>query len=75
MYKKLIEAENEEMNQIQVNSIKQILSELKRIVDYELKDNIFKIEENNKIIDIVKRILYFNQPNQKRQGLRISKPD
>ena len=75
MYKKLIEAENEEMNQIQVNSIKQILSELKRIVDYELKDNIFKIEENNKIIDIVKRILYFNQPNQKGQGLRISKPD
>ena len=75
MYKKLIEAENEEMNQIQVNSIKQILSELKRIVDYELKDNIFKIEENNKIIDIVKRILYFNQPNQKGQGLGISKPD
>ena len=75
MYKKLIETENEEMNQIQVNSIKQILSELKRIVDYELKDNIFKIEENNKIIDIVKRILYFNQPNQKGQGLRISKPD
>ena len=68
MYKKLIEAENKEMNQIQVNYIRQILSELKRIVDYELKDNIFKIEENNKVIDIVERILYFNQPNQKRQG-------
>ena len=63
------------MNQIQVNSMKQILSELKRIVDYEPKDNIFKIKENKKIIDIVERILYFNQLNQKGQGIRISTPD
>ena len=64
MYRKLTETEDEEMNQIQVNSIKQILSKLKRIVDYELKDNTFKIEKNKIIIDIVERILYFNQLNQ-----------
>ena len=48
MHKKLIEAEDEEMNQIQANSIKQILSELKRIVYYDPKDNVFKIDENKK---------------------------
>ena len=37
MYRKLIETEGEEINQIQVNSIKQILSKLKKIVDYEPK--------------------------------------
>ena len=63
------------MNQIQVNYMKQILSELKRIVDYEPKDNILKIKKNKKIIDIVERILYFNQLNQKGQGIRISTPD
>ena len=63
------------MNQIQVSYMKQILSELKRIVDYEPKDNILKIKKNKKIIDIVERILYFNQLNQKGQGIRISTPD
>ena len=31
----------------------------------------FKIEENEKIINIVERILYFNQLNQSGQGLKI----
>ena len=31
----------------------------------------FKIEENKKIINIVERILYFNQLEQKGQGLKI----
>ena len=31
----------------------------------------FKIEENEKIINIVERIIYFNQLNQSGQGLKI----
>ena len=34
-----------------------------------------KIEENKKIINIVKRILYFNQLEQKREGLKILTPN
>ena len=35
----------------------------------------FKIEENKKIINIVERILYFNQLEQKGQGLKILTPN
>ena len=35
----------------------------------------FKIEENKKIINIVERILYFNQLEQKGQGLKIVTPN
>ena len=33
------------------------------------------IEENEKIINIVERILYFNQLNQSVQGLKVSTPN
>ena len=35
----------------------------------------FKIEENKKIRNIVERILYFNQLEQKGQGLKILTPN
>ena len=35
----------------------------------------FKIEENKEIINIVERILYFNQLEQKGQGLKIVTPN
>ena len=35
----------------------------------------FKIEENEKIIDFVERIVYFNQPEQKGKGLKILTPN
>ena len=34
-----------------------------------------KIEENKKIINIVERILYFNELEQKGQGLKILTPN
>ena len=40
-----------------------------------MKDNLFKIEENEKIIDLVERILEFNQLNQSGQGLKILTPN
>ena len=35
----------------------------------------FMIKENEKIINIVERILYFNQLNQSGQGLKILTPN
>ena len=39
------------------------------------KDNAFKIQGNEKIIDIVERILEYNQLNQSGQGLKILTPN
>ena len=75
MYEKLIETEDKDMNQIKVDSIGEILNELEKVYHYVLKDNTFKIEENKKIIDIVKKILDFIQSNQKGKGLKILTPD
>ena len=60
------------MNEFRVDSIKNVLSKLQRIIDYTPKDDAFKIEENKKIIDIVERILYFNQLNQAGKGLTLN---
>ena len=38
-------------------------------------DRKFKIEENEKINNIVERILYFNQLNQSGKGLKILIPN
>ena len=62
------------MNEFRVDSIKNVLSKLQRIIDYTPKDDAFKIEENKKIIDIVERILYFNQLNQAGKALKILTP-
>ena len=59
MYKKLSETEGA-VNEVRVDSIKKVLSKLQRIIDYVPKDNAFKIEENEKIIDILESILEFN---------------
>ena len=39
------------------------------------KNKTIKIEENEKIIDILDRILYFNQLDQSGQGLKILTPN
>ena len=59
MYKKLTETKGV-VNDVQVESIKKVLDKLQGIVDCLPKDNEFKIEENEKIIDIVEKILEFN---------------
>ena len=50
------------------------MGKLQRINDYTPKDDADKIKKNEKIIDIVERILYFNQLNQSGQGLKILTP-
>ena len=74
MYKNLSETKDA-VNQVRVDSIKKVLTKLKRIIEYEPKDYAFKIEENEKIIDVVEKILEFNQLNQSGQGLKILTPN
>ena len=73
MYKKISETKGVGM-EVRVDSIKKVLSKLKRIIEYAPKDDAFKIEENEQIVDIVERILYFNQLNQSVQGLKLLIP-
>ena len=73
MYTNLSETKDE-VNEVRVDSIKEILSKLQRIIDYTPKYNAFKIEENEEMIDILQRIFYFNQSNQSAQGLKILTP-
>ena len=51
-----------------VESINKILTKMS-------KDEVFKIEENEKIIDIVERILELNSEKQLGQGLKILTPN
>ena len=75
MYTKISELENAEISKTRADSIKKVLSKLQRIIDYVPKDDVFKTEENKKIIDIVERILYFNQLNQSGKGLKLLTPN
>ena len=60
MYKKLGVTEGTR-NEVRVYLIKELLNRMIKNVSEHRK---FRIEENQKIIDIVERILYFNQLNQ-----------
>ena len=44
---------------------------MKKTIEKVPEDRKLMIEENKKIINIVERILYFNQLNQLGQGLKI----
>ena len=74
MYKKLSETKSA-VNEDRADSIKKVVSKLKRIIEYATKDDALKTEEKEKIIDIVERILFFNQLNQSGQGLKILTPN
>ena len=51
------------VNEVRVDSIKKLLSKLKRIIEYTPKDDAAEIEENKQIIDIVERILEIKKKN------------
>ena len=65
MYKKLSKTEGV-VNEVRVESIEKVLSELKRVIEYAPKDDAFKIEENERILDIE-----FNNKIQSEQGLKF----
>ena len=64
-----------ETNKNQVYLINKKLTKLKNIVKNVPKVKAFKIEENEKIIDIVLRILELNSKNQLGLGLEILTPN
>ena len=48
---------------------------MKKIIKNVSENRKFMIEEDEKITDIVERILYFNQLDQSGQGLKILTPN
>ena len=74
MLSKLRDA-SDEINKSRVNLINKKLTEIKNLVKNVPKDKEFKIEKNEKIIDIVERILDLNSENQLGLGLKILTPN
>ena len=58
-----------------VELIKIELIDLKKDIVNTSKDDVNKIEEMNKIADIVELILNFNNDDQQRKGLKILTPN
>ena len=65
---------SDEINKNRVNSINEKLTKIKNIVKNVPKEKLFKIEQNEKIIDIVEKILELNSENQLGLGLKILTP-
>ena len=72
MYKKLRETKGKK-NEDQVYSVKEILDEIKKKIKNVPKNKNFKLKKE--IINIVERILYFNQLEQQGSGLKILTPN
>ena len=71
MYKKLLKTKGKK-NEDQVYSIKEILDQIKKS-NKSAKEYVIKKNEN--IINIVERILYFNQLEQQGSGLKFLTPN
>ena len=65
-----------ERNEDQLYVIKKMLNKMKKTIERVVpEDRKFMTEEKKKIINIVEHILYFNQLEQKGQGLQIPTPN
>ena len=73
MYKKIGNTEGKK-NEDQVYAVKKVLNKIKRLIDKVSKDKVSRVEENERIIDIVDNILEFNR-QQEGQGLKILTPN
>ena len=62
--KKLSETENTEINKTRADLIKNVLTKFKKNIENTPKDDAAKVEENEKIIDIVERVIEFNDKIQ-----------
>ena len=71
MYKKLLVTEGKK-NENQVYAIKKVLDKMKKFIEKVPENKKSKIGKNEKIIDIVDNILYFNQSGE---GLKILTPN
>lgn len=64
MYKVLSDTKDTKRNKVQLYLIKSNLNNLERDIENTSKDDINKIEEINKVADVVKISHYFNELNQ-----------
>ena len=64
---------DKEKNNLLVNTIKSGLNDLKNEIKKISEDEI-KNQKPHKIVDIVEKILKFNQRNQRGEGLKILTP-
>ena len=64
MYKVLSDTKDTKRNRVQLYLIKSNLNNLERDIENTSKDDINKIEEINKVADVVKISHYFNELNQ-----------
>ena len=71
MYNTLSDTKNTEKQNIQVNLIKSGLIDLQKDIENTSKDDVNKIEKMNKIADIAKLLLYYNNDDQKASGIKI----
>ena len=74
MFKKLRDA-SDEKNKNMVESIKKKLTKMKNIVKNVPKEKVSRVEENEKIIVIVERILELNREKKSGKGLKILSPN
>ena len=74
MYKRSCET-NDKKNEDQVYSIKEMLDKIKNKIKNLPENKIFMIDGNEKIINIVERIIYFNQLEWHGLGLKILTPN
>ena len=74
MFKKLREAKGE-WNEERVFLIREMLNKMKKTIKNVPENRKFMIKKNEKIINIVERILYFNQLDQSGKGLNILTPN
>ena len=63
------------INKNQAYSINKTLTKIKITVKNVPKDDLLKTEENEKIIDIIERILEYNSENQLGLGLKMLTPN
>ena len=62
-------------NKVKENFIKDDITDFKKDIENMSKDGVDKIEEMNKVMDIVELILYFNTKDQQGGSLKILKPN
>ena len=74
MFKKLRHA-SDQKNKNMVESIKKKLTKMKNIVKNVPKEKVSRVEENEKIIVIVERILELNREKNSGKGLKILSPN
>ena len=75
MYNTLSDTKNTEKHNTLVNLINSGFIDLKKDIRNASEDDLNKIEQMNKIADIVELILYFNNEDQQGQGIKILTPN